>query len=457
MTHALEHTAMQLVDMVKNRGAAHADAVAISNCGESVSVRQGNVESVEREDSRGVGLRAFVDTAEGFAFATASTSDLSETGLSRLVDQTFSMAKVSTADPDSMPPIGANHPSTDALATWEQLHKLQEPAWNMQSATTAALACEEAALAVSNKISNSEGASSGFGEIDVAYAASDDFSACYHKGSASLSVSVIAGNGNNMQRDYAYDRALRASTLRSPDSIGIEAAERTLKRIGSQSISSRECAVVFEPRIAASLLSHLAGGINGRAVLQQRSFLSDSVGQQIFPEFIHIIDNPNHENGLGNRLFDGEGTHCKAMTLIEDGQLTGFLADRYAAQRLGTAATGHAKRGLTGDIGIGTSNLIMQPGSLTPQALCAEIGDGIFITELMGFGVNAVTGDYSRGAAGFLIENGKISSPVNEITIAGNLKKMFANISHLGNDLTWFGSAAVPTIAIETMVVAGQD
>jgi PmbA protein len=221
-------------------------------------------------------------------------------------------------------------------------------------------------------------------------------------------------------------------------------------------ISSRTCPVVFEPRIATSIVRHLISAINGRAVLQNHTFLADAVGEQLFPSFVHIEEHPDHQHGMANRLFDGEGTVCKQRKLIEEGKLTGFLTDRYAAKRLGAPETGNASRGLTGDIGIGTSNIILSGGDMSQDDIFNDIQNGFLVTELMGFGINGVTGDYSRGAAGFLIENGKISQPVQEVTIAGNLQDMFANISHLGNDLTWLGSTAEPSITISDMTIAGQ-
>jgi len=452
----IKELSYKLVEFAKQSGASHADALAIVDTGESIDVRHGQLESIEREDSRGVGLRAFVQTQQGLAFASASTSDVSDTGLKQLAKQVVDMANISEPDPDSIAPEGANHPSHEDIQAWEVKYPTQHHGWDTHQAKEAALACEHAALAYSNDISNSEGASASFGETAVAYAASDGFAADYTRTSCSLSLSVIAGKDESMQRDYAYDRARLATTLASPESIGEEAAQRTLRRQGAAPLHSHNTTIIFEPRIATSILGHLISAINGRNVLQKQSFLTDTIQQPIFPDFIHISDKPEHEHGMGNRLFDGEGTHCKPMNIIESGVLTGFLTDRYAAKRLGTTPTGHARRGLTGDTGIGTSNLILKPSDVSVQAMLQDIGEGVLITELMGFGVNGVTGDYSRGAAGFLIEKGQITSPVQGFTIAGNLKDMFANISHIGDDLTWFGASAVPSIAIANMMIAGE-
>jgi len=455
MTSDLQTLSQQLVEMAKISGACDADAMAVADTGESVRVRSGKVESVEREDAQGVGLRAFVEQAGGLAFASASTSDVSDTGLKRLVEQVMEMARISEPDPDAVPPTGADHPTREELDVWADSHTV-DASWNTEAARQAALTCEDAALSFSDKITNSEGAEAGFGMVRVAYASADGFAAAYEKSSAALSASVIAGSGDGMQRDYAWDRKRSANALRAPEEIGREASERTLRRLGASGMDGGTMTVVLEPRVATSMLGHLIAAINGRAVLQQRSFLADQKGKHIFPDFVRIEDNPDHPQGLGNRLFDGEGTRCRPLTIIDQGVLSGFLADRYAAGRLGSAPTGHASRGLTGDISIGTSNLILEAGHQTVENILHEIGNGLLVTELIGFGVNGVTGDYSRGASGFLIENGRVSRPVQEITIAGNLKDMFANISHLGDDLTWFGSSAVPTIAITDMTVAGQ-
>lgn len=452
----LPQLATQLVDMARKLGAHSADALCIADTSDSVRVRHGQIESAEHEDSRGIGLRAFVEKQGKLAFASASSSDVSTEGLARLADQVMAMAQISEADPDAVPPLGADHPDAGQLTEWEQRHRCGASPWDISAARDAALACETAALSHSPLIGNSEGAESGFGKVRVAYASSDGFAGGYEKTSASLSVSVIAGKQSGMQRDYAWDHQLIAGKLRLPEDIGREAADRAVRRLGAEGIKSGSMPVVFEPRVATSLLGHLSSALNGRAVLQQRSFLADAIGESVFPDFVEIADDPDHPHGLGNRLFDGEGSRCRRLQLVEHGGLTSFLTDRYAARRLKTVAGGHARRGLTGDIGIGTSNLVMQAGTTAQQEMLQAIGNGLLVTELIGFGVNGVTGDYSRGAAGFLIENGEIGRPVHEITIAGNLKDMYRGIAHIGSDLTWFGSTAVPSIAIDNMTVAGQ-
>ncbi len=453
---SLPQRAARLIEAARQAGAAHADALAICDTGDSISVRNGAVESVEREDAQGLGLRAFVNTPNGLAFATASSSDISAAGLDKLAEQVVAMARISEPDPDAVPPVGAAHPTSDELAAWQQQHDHADPGWTLDEARQAALECEQIARDYDARISNSEGADASFGSTRIAYASSDGFAAEYVKSSASLSVSVIAGRGDCMQRDYAWHRAFDAVGLRSPRDIAAEAASRAVRRLGPGGMESGETTVLFEPRTAASLLGHLAGAVNGRAVLQQRSFLADALNTPVFPDCVHIEDNPDHADGMGNRLFDGEGTRCSLNRIIDAGRLNTFLTDRYVAARLGQPETGSATRGLTGDIGIGASNLIWQPGSRSQAEIVREIGNGLLVTELIGFGVNAVTGDYSRGAGGFLIENGEITRSVQGITIAGNLKSMFANVIAVGADLNWYGSTAVPSVAIGGMTVAGQ-
>ncbi|MDX8412366.1 MAG: TldD/PmbA family protein [Mariprofundaceae bacterium] len=440
----------RIVELAIKNGACDADAIAISDTSDQLRVRHGTIESVEREDSRGIGLRAFVDQPGGLAFASACTSDVSDAGLERLARQVLEMARISSPDPDAVPPAGAVHPEGLTLA------EEGPPAWDIDAARQAALECEQAALDHSSAISNSEGAEAGFGNVLIAYASADGFSGGYAKSSLGISVSVIAGQGDAMQRDYDYAEVISAADLPDPAELGRRAASRAERRLGASGMASGPKTLVFEPRIATSLLGHLCGAINGRAVLQQLSFLASASGERIFPEFVSISDDPARTKGLGNRPFDGEGMRTARHDIIDHGVLTGFMADRYAAGRLGIEPTGHARRGLAGDLSIGPSNMYFHPGELDQPAIIAEIGEGLLVTELIGFGVNGVTGDYSRGAAGFLIENGQITRPVAEITIAGNLKDMFAGITHVGSDLTWFGPRAAPSVAIGGMTIAGQ-
>jgi PmbA protein len=456
MSDALKSLSTRLVELAMKKGAIDADAIAISSTSESVRVRNGKVESIEREDARGVGLRAFTETRNGPAFATASSSDVSEAGLEKLADQVIAMARISEADPDAVPPSGAEHPTQEELDAWRKKHSPKELSWNTEAAKSAAKACEDAAISYSSRITNSEGAEAGFGSSSVAYACSDGFAAGYQKTSASLSASVIAGSGNDMQRDYAWHSASDPGRLNPPEEIGREAAMRATRRLGAKGIEGRKMTVIFEPRTAISLLGHLTSAINGLAILQERSFLGGSLNEKIFPDLVSVMDDPDHPQGMGNRLFDGEGTRCRRIQIIGQGVLKTYLTNRYVARRLGCKSTGHAKRGLAGDIGIGTSNLVMSPGDQSLQEMLQSIGDGLLVTELMGFGVNGVTGDYSRGAAGFLIEKGEATQSVQGITIAGNLRQMFANVSHIGNDVTWFGSIAAPSLAIAHMTVAGE-
>ncbi len=453
----MEQKANDLIERARRAGASHADALSIAEVGESVSVRLGKVESIEREDSFGIGLRVFIEQPGGMAFATAASADASPEGLDRLARQAVEMARIAEPDPDAVPPVGADHPGPEELAEWLARHPLPEHLWTLEQAREAALACEQAALDASSEVRNSEGAQAGFGTARIAYASSDGFSASFARANLALSVSVVAGSIDRMQRDYAWHQAPDRKRLREPGDLGREAAIRAVRRLGASPIESGRMPVVFEPRTAASLLGHLAGAINGRAVLQHRSFLADDLGKPVFAESVDIVDDPAHPDGLSPQLFDGEGSRCARLAIVERGRLSHFLTDRYAARRLKLAPTGHARRGLTGDISIGPSNLIWQPGTGSPEELIAGIERGLLVTELIGFGVNPVTGDYSRGAAGFLIEQGRVARPVQGVTIAGNLKAMFAGVAGIGSDLTWFGSRACPSLVIEGMTIAGAS
>ncbi|MDQ6994683.1 MAG: metallopeptidase TldD-related protein, partial [Mariprofundaceae bacterium] len=285
MNQSLKEISNQLVHLAQQSGALHADALSILDAGESVQVRHGALESVEREDSQGVGLRAFVETPQGLAFASASSSDVSEKGLKALAKQVVSMANISEPDPDAMPPEGAKHPTDEDMQAWACKHPHQHHGWDLEAAKEAALLCEQAGLDYSDRISNSEGANASFGETSIAYAASDGFMADYQRASSSLSISVIAGEGEMMQRDYAYTRSRQARDLRSAEEVGHEAAQRTLRMLGASGLSSRTSTVIFEPRVATSILGHLASAINGRSVLQKNSFLSDALNESVFPDF----------------------------------------------------------------------------------------------------------------------------------------------------------------------------
>jgi PmbA protein len=304
-------------------------------------------------------------------------------------------------------------------------------------------------------VTNSEGGSAGFSRRVMALVTSHGFAAAYAGTSHSSSAVVIAGTGDAMQRDYDWRTARHLADLPAPEMIGREAGERTVRRVNPGRLKSGPLPVVFDPRVGGSLLGHLAGAMSGNAIARRASFLLDRDGAQIFAPGVTVIDDPLRLRGLSSRPFDGEGLPVARRALVEDGRLTGWLMDSAAARQLGGQPTGHAVRGAGGSPGVGTSNLHLEPGQLSPAELMADIADGVYVTELIGHGVNAVTGDYSRGASGYRIVNGQLAGPVAEFTVAGNLIDMFAAMVP-ANDLEWYRSVNVPTLRVDGMTVAGD-
>ncbi|HZD27025.1 MAG TPA: TldD/PmbA family protein [Alphaproteobacteria bacterium] len=434
----------ELIARARKAGADTADAVLFRSAALEVSWRLGSREDLERSESRDLGLRVFV----GRRAAVVSSTDLSAAALDELVERGVAMARLAPedrygglADPDqlcrSMPELDLDEPGEPAPDT------LYERAG----------AAEAAALAVEG-ISNSDGAGAGWGRSSVALATSHGFAGAYSATSHSFHASVVAGEGTGMERDYDFSSARYVGDLEEPAAVGRRAGERAVRRLQPRKASSRRVPVVYEPRVARSLLGHFAGAISGQAVARQTSFLLDRMGEAVFPAAIRIVDDPHRPRGLASKPFDGEGVANARSDLVDGGVLQGWLLDSAAARQLGLKSTGHAARGTSGPPSPAPTNLYMEPGALSPQELIADIEEGLFVTELIGFGVNGVTGDYSRGAAGFWIEKGEIAYPVSELTIAGNLKDMFLNLT-AADDLEFrFGSNA-PTLRVEGMTVAG--
>jgi PmbA protein len=308
-------------------------------------------------------------------------------------------------------------------------------------------------MAVSG-VTNSEGGGASFSRTGIALATSDGFFGRYAGTSSGVGVSVVAGEGTNMERDYDHASARHASDLTSPQAIGRSAGERTVKRLGPRKVKSQAVPIVYDPRVSGGLLGHFVGAISGSSIARGVSFLKDMLEKQVFSSAINIVDDPHRKRGLRSKPFDGEGVANRRWALIENGVLKTWLLESASARQLGLATTGHAARGTGGPPMPAPTNLYMAAGPLTPQALMADIKQGFYVTELIGMGVNGVTGDYSRGAAGFWIENGEIAYPVSEITIAGNLKDMFRELSP-ANDLEFKHATNAPTVRIEGMTVAG--
>ncbi|MBV8890260.1 MAG: TldD/PmbA family protein [Alphaproteobacteria bacterium] len=433
-----------LIGRARRAGADAADAVMFEGVSLSHARRLGKTEKLERSEHRDLGLRVFVGRQQ----AIVSSSDRSAKALAELVERALGMARAVPEDPF----CGLAEPG-DIAHDWPELDMLDPEEPPAETLIERAAAAEEAALAVPG-VTNSEGAEAGWGRSRVALAASNGFAGAYAGSHQGVSVSVLGGSGTGMERDYDYTSAIHAADLRDPAEIGRNAGERAVKRLGARKMPTGKFPVVFDSRVARGFISHLLGAINGPSIARGTSFLKDRLGQRVFPEGITIIDDPHRRRGLRSKPFDGEGIANRRRALIEKGVLTTWLLDLRSARQLGLKTTGHAARGTASPPSPASTNVWIEPGLLSPAELMADIASGLYVTELMGMGVNGVTGDYSRGAAGFWIENGEIAFPVSEMTVAGNLKDMFARLV-AANDLEFKTGADAPTLRIDDLTVAG--
>ncbi|MET0238944.1 MAG: metallopeptidase TldD-related protein [Sphingobium sp.] len=433
-----------LVAAARKAGADAADAAYGCDASSSVSVRLGALEDVERSESEHVSLRVFV----GRRSASISSSDMAKATLDTLVERAIAMAGQAPED------AYAGLAPEDRLMRGRpaDLDMADDAEPEPRALRERALEAEEAARGVLG-ITNSEGAGAGHGRSQMALVTSHGFAGAYAGTSHSTWASVLAGTGEDMQRDYASHSARFLEDLDQAHSIGIRAGHRAVARLKPRRVESGPMPIIFDPRVGNSLIGHLIGAIVGPAITRRSSFLLDSLGEAIFPETITVIDDPRRDRGLRSRPFDGEGLPTAQSALIDKGVLTGWLLDSASARQLGLEPTGHATRG-GGTPGAGTSNVHMIPGDTSVHDLMSDIGRGIYVTELIGHGINGVTGNYSRGAAGFLIENGRTACAVSEITIAGNLKDMFASIVP-ASDIDFRYSINVPTLRVDGMTVAG--
>lgn len=433
------------IDRAKMAGADAADAVYVGDASSSVHVRLGQLEDINRSEGEEIGLRLFVGTRS----AGVSTSDLSPAALDMLVERAYAMAREAPEDPYA------------GLAPADRL--LQGPAPDLdlddgsdpspERLRARATEAEEAARSVPG-VTNSEGGSASAGRAVIALATSTGFAGGYRGSAYGLSASVVAGSGTGMQRDYAYHSARHEADLECPADVGRRAGDRAVARLNPRKLETQSIPVVFDPRVGSSLLGHLIGAITGSAIARGTSFLLDARGKPLFAPGVTVIDDPRRVRGLRSRPFDGEGLPTAQTAIIEDGVLTTWLMESASARQLGMEPTGHATRGVAGPPGAGTTNLYMAPGSLSRDALLADIKRGFYVTELIGMGVNGVTGDYSRGAAGFLIEDGVITVPVAEVTIAGNLRDMYRALTP-ADDLVFRHGIDVPTLRVDGMTIAG--
>ena len=433
-----------LLKRAKAKGAEAADCLMVRDISLNVAQRLGQREKLERSEAQDLGLRVFIGKRQ----AIVSTSDLEPKMLDELAERAVAMARVvpedefcGLADPELLVKLPV------AL----DLEDKKEPT---EAALTQMIArAEDAARAVPG-VTNSEGAEAGWGKVEVALAASNGFRGAYAGTRWGISVSVLAGEGTGMERDYDFSSAVFGENLADPEKLGRSAGERTVRRLNPRKASTARIPIIYDPRVANGLIGHFVGAINGASIARGTSFLKDKMGQQVFGKGIRIIDDPHRPRGLRSKPFDGEGVANKKRALIEDGVLTTWLLDCRSARQLGLTTTGHAARGTSSPPSPSAANLYLEPGHVTPEALMADISQGFYVTELIGHGINGVTGDYSRGAAGYWIENGKLTHPVSEVTVAGNLKDMFQNLTP-ANDLLFRYGTDSPTVRIDGMTLAG--
>ena len=448
MSNDHQQLVQKLIDAAKGQGADAADAMLTHSISMSHSQRLGETEKLEREESQDLSLRVFL----GHKQAVVSSTDFDDDAIAELVARAVTMAATVPDDPycgiaDPEQIAGPDQTDVSGLDMADPV----EPTAN--ALIDRASRCEKAALAVPG-VTNSEGAEAAWGRTAVTLAASNGFTGAYEVSQHSVVAQVIAGEGTQMEGDYDYTVCVHADDLEDPDVIGRRAGERAVSRLNPGNAKTDQVPVVFDPRVSGGLLRHLTGAISGPAIARGTSFLKDSMGDQIFAPGITVLDDPLRRRGLRSRPFDGEGLPVSKTAIIDDGKLTTWLLDLASARQLNLPATGHAGRGRSGPPSPGVSNLYLEPGGQSPEELMADIAQGFYVTSLLGMGVNQVTGDYSRGAAGFWIENGEITRPVSQLTVASNLKDMFKALVP-ANDLKFRFGVDAPTIRIDGMTVAG--
>jgi PmbA protein len=434
----LKNVVQQLLDEAKQQGASAAEAAFSVDNGLSVSARLGEVETVEYHCDQGIGVTVYFGQKKG----SASTNDISADSLKETVKAACSIARYASDD------AYAGIPDADLLATEFQDLDLNHP-WdiNAEQAINIAIECENAGRGYDKAISNSEGASVNTHQGTRVFGNSLGFLQGYQSSRHSLSCSVLAGSGDAMQRDYWYSVARDAAGLESARQVGEKAAQRTVARLNARSLSTRQCPVMFASEMASGLIGALIGAISGGSLYRKSSFLLDTLDTQILPDFVRIHEQPFLRGALGSANYDAEGVATKARDIVSDGILRSYVLSTYSARKLGMQTTGNAG---------GVHNLTVESGDKDFSGMLKLLGTGLLVTELMGQGVNRVTGDYSRGASGYWVENGVIQFPVQEITIAGNLRTMLRNIVAIGNDVDMRGNIRVGSILLEQMAIAGE-
>ncbi len=436
--------AASAIEQAKGAGADAADAVVIKRDSASVTVRGGETEDINRAESCDLGLRVLI----GHCQAIVSSSKFDPAELKELAGRAVAMAKLAPADPH----IGLAE--ADQLATDRpELELADDASPSSNDLLAMANRCDDAGRAVAG-VTASTGSSAGASRTLVVVAASNGFTGHYERTGYSMSSAMIGGDGTNMERDYDYSSKVHFADLAAAEDIGRVAGERVVKRLNARKVSSQAVPVVFDQRVAGSLVSHFASAVNGAGIARGTSFLKDHLEEPVFASGISVVDDPRKPRGHSSRPFDAEGLATGRLDLIEDGVLRSWLLDLHSARQLNLTSTGHAGRGTSGPPSPGASNINLMPGNITPAELISDIKNGFLVSELIGMGVNGTTGDYSRGAAGYWIENGEIAYPVSEVTIAGNLKDMFKNLTP-ADDLEIRSSVNAPTCRIEGMTIAG--
>jgi len=442
---ALSDLAQRLVDAAKRAGADAADAIAVRGVSQGVEVRDGRVEETERSEGDDVGLRVFVGQRQ----AVVSTNDVSGDGIAKLAERAVAMARVAPDDKY----VGLADPALHAH-DFPDLDLLDRKVPTTAELEQRAIEAEAAALAVKG-VTKSGGASASTGIGGMVLVTSTGFHGSYLRSSHGISTTAISGEGTGMERDYDFTSAPHASDLDSPTTVGRKAGERAVARFNPRKVETCKVPVVFDPRVAGSIVGHLVGAINGASIARKTSFLKDKLGEQLFSKDIRIIDDPLRVRGLRSQTFDAEGVKVKKTALIDAGVLTTWVLDSATARELGLVTTGHAHRGVSSSPSPGTYNLHLEAGAVTPKQLISDIKQGFYVTDLIGSGVNGVTGDYSRGASGFWIENGEITYPVSEVTIAGHLLPMFKSLV-AADDLEFRYGVNSPTLRIEGLTLGGR-
>ncbi len=435
----------KLLGLAKKYGATAADTIYVGATDLTVGYRNGAQETLERSESSGIGLRVW----HGAKVASVSTDDMSDASLQALAARAVDMAKVATDDVHN---FLADKSLFARVAPDLQLADSFEPTPAHLQAMAKQI--EDIALQQAG-ITNSEGAEASYGKSHFTLATSEGFVGTSVDTSYSMSVSLIAGDGDKMETDYDHAVSRFASDLPTPQSVGLKAAENAVRRLNPRKKPTCQVPIVLDPRVSRSMISCFASGINGAAIVRGTSFLKDAMGQQIFAKGVHIVDNPLIVRGLASQPFDAEGIECKRLTLVEDGVLQSWLLDLRSSSKLGLHSTAHASRGLGSNPSPSATNFYMEAGDYSPEEMIAEIKDGFYVTETFGMGINLITGDYSQGASGFWIEGGEIAYPVSELTIAGQLRDMFLRLTP-ANDLVMRYGKNAPTIRIDGMTVAGN-